>query len=179
MHIGKLSIILLIPILLLAAFNLWSARGSGGPPLKTADELGRLSDDQLEVAVRLELGRDAYREGSRPDAWRSMHPTARQLWSVAAIGDIDPLSGLADWLAGVAAKTVTSPGPEDMRDGLDAMGLLDARRVMEEIIAHRDSPDPASLAKMHVRLTRALQEPEALAQRRAWVRKHLHELIPR
>ena len=175
----KLAIALaLILVIGLAIFNLSTSGGSGGEPLKGADELSTLADDRLEGAVLKELGRDAYREGAPPDAWRKLNEKARNLWSVAAIRDIDAVVGLPGWFKSIELGA-TTPSPEDMRDGLEALGLDEARRVMAEIITQRASTDKAVLSKLHGRLNKALADKTALKTRQAWVRDNLHALLKR
>ena len=54
-------------------------------------------DDRLEGAVLTELGRDTYREGTEPDAWRKMNSYARSLWSVAAINGTQGTPNRFSW----------------------------------------------------------------------------------
>jgi hypothetical protein len=179
MKFGKLSVTFLAAAAIgLFAFNHFST-SEPGEPLKGAEELAALPDEQLEGAVLTELGRDAYREGAAPDAWRKMNATARHLWSVSAIKDIDPVAGLADWLAAIAQGGTTAPGPEDMAAGLEAMRLTEAHQAMMEIIAKRDSGDKALMKNLHGRLLKALGEPAARSTRRAWVRENLAALLER
>jgi hypothetical protein len=173
-----MMIVAVVLIVGLAVFNLLSMSGGRNAPLKGAEALVSLPDAQLEGAVLTELGRATYGEGTPPDAWRTMNPVARQLWSVAAIRDIDPVSGLGLWLKSFQAGA-TSPGPEDMRDGLAALGLDAARKVMDDIIANRGSTDQAALGKFHGQLGDALNDPIAQAARQKWVRAHLRDLLAR
>lgn len=177
MNASKLSISLASALIIaLAVFNLFFSGSEGGEPLKTAEQLAALPDDQLEGAVLTELGRDTYREGSPPEAWRRMNSCARHLWSVASISHIDPVVGLAGWLAAIQ-EGYTAPGPEDMRDGLAAMGLEDARRIMDQIISQRDSGDKKLLGQLHGQLNQALGAAETRKIRLAWIREHLTDLL--
>ena len=179
MKFGKLSISLVLVLIIgLAAFNLYNSGGSDGEPLKGADELSALPDERLEEVGRSEIGRGTYREGAPPEAWRKLNEKARHLWSVAAISGIDPVIGLPDWLSSIK-NGATAPGPEDMRDGLAALGLDEAKLVMEEILTQRDSTDKAALGKLHARLIKAMNEKTAQKTRQTWVRDHLHDLLKR
>lgn len=163
----------------IAVFN-WSGRNDGGgEPLKSAGELSGLPDDKLELAVLMELGREAYSDGSPADAWRSMNRHAQHLWSVASLRNIDASRGLPEWLAAVSCDGATSPSPEEIRDGLAEMGLNETRVVMDEIIAQRASDDLVALSKLRQRLVQSITGASAVATRQAWVREHVHDLIKR
>jgi hypothetical protein len=166
-------------IIALAAFNWINRPDGGGAPLKGADELSALPDDKLEAAVHFELGRAVYGDGVPADAWRSMNQQARHLWSVASISNIGQFGGLPGWLAAHSRPDASSPSPEEIRDGLAAMGLNEAQSVMDDIIAQRASTDQAALSKLHQRLVSTTTGVTAMAIRQTWVRDHLHDVIKR
>lgn len=172
----KLLIVAGVLIVGLATFNLLAKAGVQSTPLKGAEALTSLPDAQLEGTVLTELGRATYGEGTPPDAWRTMNPLARHLWSVAAIRDIDGVTGLGMWLKSFQLGA-TTPGPEDMRDGLAALGLEPAKQVMDSIIANRSSTDQAALGKLHGQLGEAMNDPTAQAARQKWIRAHLRDLL--
>jgi hypothetical protein len=155
---------------------------SGGVPLQRASDVSGLPDDQLEAAVLRELGRSVYGPDADPAAWRHLSRAGRQLWAVAqAPGDIREF-GLAGWLA-IHAQAASSPGPRDLAEGLAGMGLGPAAEVAAAILAQSESAasvgsDAAgSLPQLQQRLQAALDQPQVRAERQAWVRDHLEELI--
>ena len=175
------AIWLLAGITVLLALVLITCRSQDahGEPLTGAAELSELSDDRLEGAVLTELGRACYGEGARADAWRGLHSDARQLWAVAHaprdIGDV----GLTRWLQDHAQEAST-PGPDELADGLTGMGLEDAATVASEIRAHATHPSASTdLGRVQERLFAALVTPVAVQTRQAWVRSHLHDLLGR
>lgn len=180
MNRKKLTITLVAVFVVLAVVNLaFGGRGDGGEPLKGAAELAQLPDPQLEGAVLAELGRQIYGEGARPDAWRKLRTPALHLWSVAQpprdIGEL----GLGQWLKDHAGEA-SSPGPADLADGLAGMGLTEAAHVAAEIRdAAASPPDQAGLGRLQARLAKALFSDQAKAQRLAWVKANLKDILGR